>query len=76
VTSALTRAGIAPEERAFIPHITLARFGRGPVSSDGLPMERLWPAPIEARFDHFLLYESALGAGGSTYSAIARYRLG
>lgn len=75
VTSALTRAGIGPEERAFVPHITLARFSKGPTSSDTLPMARLWPPPVEARFDHFLLYESELGATGPSYSAIARYRL-
>lgn len=75
VTSALTRAGIKPEERAFVPHITLARFTRGPTSSDALPIDRMWPAPVEARFDHFLLYESELGAMGPTYSAVARYRL-
>jgi 2'-5' RNA ligase len=38
-------------------------------------MERLWPPPIEARFDHFLLYESELGASGPVYSAIERYSL-
>ena len=75
VTVALSRAGIPPEQRAFVPHITLARFTRGPAPSDGLPMAHLWPAPIEARFDHFLLYESVLGASGPVYSAIARYRL-
>lgn len=75
VTAALLRAGIAPEERAFVPHITLARFSRGNEPSGPLPMTRLWPAPVEAGFDHFLLYESTLGSGGPAYSAIARYRL-
>ena len=75
VTSALRRAGIPPEERAFVPHVTLARFTRGPASADALPIARLWPQPVEARFDHFLLYESELGAAGPHYSAIARYRL-
>jgi 2'-5' RNA ligase len=75
VTAALLRAGIGPEQRAFVPHITLARFSRGPASSAALPMDRLWPPPVEGRFDHFLLYESELGAGGPSYSAIARYRL-
>ncbi|ARR56010.1 RNA 2',3'-cyclic phosphodiesterase [Rhizorhabdus wittichii DC-6] len=76
VTAALVRAGIAPEERAFVPHITLARFARGQAPSGTLPMDSLWPAPVEGRFDHFLLYESHLGASGASYSAIARYRLG
>jgi 2'-5' RNA ligase len=76
VTAALVRAGIPPEERAFVPHITLARFSRGQEPAGPLPMESLWPAPVEGRFDHFLLYESELGATGASYSAIARYRLG
>lgn len=75
VSRALGRAGIAPEERAFVPHITLARFSRGPVGATGLPIAQLWPSPIEARFDHFLLYESDLGATGATYSVIERYSL-
>ena len=76
VSRALTRAGIAPEERAFVPHITLARLTHGPGSPAALPMARLWPPPIEARFDHFILYESELGATGSSYSVIERYSLG
>lgn len=76
VSRALMSAGIHPEHRAFLPHITLARFSSGSVATIALPMEQLWPAPIEARFDHFLLYESELGASGSVYSAINRYPLG
>lgn len=76
VTRALMHAGIAPEERAFVPHITMARFSRGAFPSGALPLQQLWPTPIEARFDHFLLYESELGADGATYSAIGRYPLG
>lgn len=74
VTRALTRAGIPPEMRAFVPHITLARLPRG-ASTSALPMERLWPGRVEARFDHFILYESELGASGPTYSVIERYSL-
>jgi RNA 2',3'-cyclic 3'-phosphodiesterase len=75
VSRALTRAGIAPEERAFVPHITLARFSRGPGSTAALPMEQLWPPPIEGHFDQFILYESELGSSGAVYSAIERYSL-
>jgi len=76
VSRALVRAGIRPEERAFIPHITLARFSRGQEPPSPLPMQQLWPAPLEAQFDHFTLYESELGASGPIYSVIERYRLG
>jgi 2'-5' RNA ligase len=73
VSRALTRAGIAPEERAFVPHITLARFSRGTPAA--IPAARLWPPPVSGHFDHFILYESELGASGAVYSAIGRYPL-
>jgi len=76
VTRALGRVGIAAEARAFIPHITLARLSHGPDNKAALPIDHIWPAPVEAQFDHFILYESELGATGASYSAIERYPLG
>lgn len=76
VTRALTRAGIGPETRAFVPHITLARLTRGPHMGTALPVDRLWPASVEAPFDHFILYESELGGTGASYTIIERYPLG
>lgn len=75
ISRALIRAGIAPEQRAFVPHITLARLSRGPDSPASLPIGQLWPAPAEAMFEHFILYESELGTSGAVYSAIERYPL-
>lgn len=75
VNRALVRAGIAPEQRAFKPHITLARLGRrtGPIEPflrdlAGLASE---PATISA----FILFESRLGHEGASYDAVARYPL-
>lgn len=76
ITSALGRVGIPAEQRAFVPHITLARLTRGPASPAALPIDRIWPRPVEARFEHFILYESELGTSGASYSAIGRYPLG
>lgn len=76
VTRALVRAGIAPEERVYAPHITLARFSATSAPQPPIALERLWPSAVEGHFDHFLLYESELGSEGPTYSAVARYRLG
>lgn len=76
VTRALTRAGIAPEERIYVPHITIARFSAGNAPLQPVALDRLWPSAVEGNFDHFLLYESELGSAGPVYSAIARYRLG
>ncbi len=75
VERALTMAGIAPETRAFLPHITLARLNRaaGPVepflarnAALGLPA-----VTLAALF----LYESELGRMGATYHLVARFPL-
>lgn len=75
VDQACARVGIAKDERVFAPHITLARMNRstGPIDSfiemhGGLSSE-------PAHFDHFILYESHMGEGGSFYEPIARYPL-
>lgn len=74
IDRALVRIGLAAEGRAYLPHVTLARFGReaGPIAGfiGGSP------AALPAfRADAFILYESELGRDGATYSAIARYPL-
>jgi 2'-5' RNA ligase len=68
-------AGVAPEDRPFSPHVTLARcdppwrpaavaaFGR---AFAGLPAE---PFPLAAG----ALIESRLGPGGSRYTALAHF---
>ncbi len=75
VDRALTRAGVAADGRAFLPHITIARFARAVAPIAPLSAGLIMPPPIEARFDHFHLYESSLGASGSTYTNIERYPL-
>jgi 2'-5' RNA ligase len=71
INQALLAAGIAPEERAFVPHITLARLGRQAGDLMG------WPAaPLPAlgwQVDRFALYESHVGHGGSVYEVLAHY---
>jgi 2'-5' RNA ligase len=68
-------AGIEPEQRAYRPHITLARWsGRAP----GLDrfLERhggLASEPWEVR--EFILFESRLGQGGAHYEPVERYAL-
>ncbi|TVV75270.1 RNA 2',3'-cyclic phosphodiesterase [Sphingomonas solaris] len=72
VTQALARVGIAPEGRAYLPHLTIARFSRaaapamvptGPIVSETYEMTE------------FCLYESVLGRDGATYLVIERYPL-
>jgi len=75
IDQACLRAGVEPDRRAYMPHITLARLGRGggPVQariedSGALTGERF-------AVDEFRLYESELGAHGPIYSLVASYPL-
>ncbi len=75
VDQALIRLGLAPEARAYLPHITLARFSRR--NAPSVPLDYAWPglaSPLVPIGD-FLLYESDLGGEGASYSVVARYLL-
>ncbi len=73
VEQACQRAGVEPETRKFVPHITIARLNAA--SGDIAPWlarhEGLNLAPFEVR--HFLLCESHLSKHGSDYEDIARF---
>jgi len=76
VDAALTRVGVAPDQRAFLPHMTLARLKRtsGPV---GNLLERsggLASPPFTVA--DFALFESTLTPDGALYSIVERYPLG
>ncbi|WP_448191743.1 RNA 2',3'-cyclic phosphodiesterase [Azospirillum sp. sgz301742] len=76
VESALVRCGLAPEERKFSPHVTLARLRDAPKERIGRFLEErgLFRAgPM--RIDHFTLYRSLLGKGGAVYEALREYPL-
>lgn len=75
VNRALAGVGVPPDERGFTPDITLARLGRdaGPIAPF-LARAADLASPSYA-LDAFLLYESILGRGGSTYHAVGRYPL-
>lgn len=75
VDQAIARVGIAPEQRAYLPHITLARLkrGAGPV---GMMLEQsggLASPPFEV--DHFALFESRLTPEGAVYTIVERFAL-
>jgi len=70
----LQRVGIAPDERVFLPHITIARFGRT-AGDVGRFMEFTAIPHAVAEFTEFCLYESQLGTDGPIYSIVARYPL-
>ncbi len=73
VDAALARVGIAPETRAFVPHITVAR-GRLVGDLGGFPVRPLPVAPFA--ISGFALWESRPGSDGSDYEVLARYRPG
>ena len=60
VDAALARVGVAPDQRAFLPHITLARLKRssGPVGNLLEQSGGLASPPFTV--DHFALFESTL----------------
>ncbi|MEO7655549.1 MAG: RNA 2',3'-cyclic phosphodiesterase [Sphingomicrobium sp.] len=68
-------AGLAPERRAFHPHITLARW-RGPRSREarGFLDGRLLGSPPFA-VESFILYESHLSRHGAQYNEVESFPL-
>ena len=76
VDAALRRVGVAPDDRAFVPHVTIARFARG--DAPGPEVASIVPVPPGHHFEarHFELFESHLGSEGALYETVARYPLG
>lgn len=72
----LTGLGLPPEGRAYLPHVTLARFGR----HGGDPAPFLFAAAglagLAVPVTDFTLFESHLGPDGAFYEQVARYPLG
>ena len=79
VDQALVRAGLEPERRAYLPHITLARLAR---SAGAAPEVARWQADHAAlsspsfRLDKLVLYESHLARDRAHYTPIMRWPLG
>lgn len=75
IERACRAAGLPPEPRKFVPHITLARLG-GHTAGAGEWVARHGalnapPWPVNA----YRLYESQLGKGGSMYRTLAEWPL-
>lgn len=68
----LVALGLPVDERAFSPHVTLARFReQGPMALRSV-IERAGPSHIgTCRVTSVTLYQSRLGAGGATYTPLA-----
>ncbi|MBB4154737.1 2'-5' RNA ligase [Sphingomonas jinjuensis] len=79
VEQACQRAGLPPEQRAFRPHITVARIARSAGAAPEIDHwlgrhARLASAPFT--MPHLILYESVIGRAGATYEAVMRWPLG
>lgn len=78
VDAACVRAGLDPERRAYLPHITLARLsaraGRAPEIERWLADTAGLASP-GFTLPHLVLYRSRLGRDGATYEAVARWPL-
>lgn len=75
IDEAMTRVGLEPERRAFHPHITIARLGRGTGALDAFLAKSGGVASPAFRVDGFGLYESRLTPAGAHYIEVERYPL-
>ena len=76
VDRALAQAGVAPDTRAYLPHITLARLRRGAGVEPAIARFLADRAALSSACfapDALLLFESRLGREGARYEAVARY---
>jgi 2'-5' RNA ligase len=71
IEQCLEPLGIALEKRAFTPHLTLARRKEGGRFPRDAGKEEKFGAFAA---DEFILYQSVLGAKGSTYTPLRRFR--
>jgi 2'-5' RNA ligase len=67
--------GFPKENRAFRPHLTIARIRR-PQNADRLAQIHLASefSVVAVRFDELILFRSELSSKGSKYTAISRHR--
>ncbi len=75
IDRALVLAGLEPERRAYLPHITLARRRSGAVDPAGWLERRASLTCPSERLATLILYQSHLGRHGSSYEPVASYPL-
>src|SRR5215470_18417052 len=78
VSTVARNCGIEVERRKFRPHVTLARFGNGAETGHHIAQFMASHSTFRAGpwlAEHFALYSSRSGGGGSIYTEEAAYRL-
>ena len=76
IDQAIGRVGVEPDQRAYFPHITLARLKRSSGGIRGLLEESGGLKSEPFLVDRFALYESKLTPEGAVYTAVETYSLG
>jgi 2'-5' RNA ligase len=82
IDNATYKLGVSREERAYSPHLTLARAGSGPGAHHQLrPLAALTGSEAPPQFGtmsarEFFLYQSQPQRGGSKYTKLQRFELG
>lgn len=76
IDAACRRAGVPSERRAYLPHITVGRFGRTAGLADAFLERAAAATGAPFTIDSFGLYESRLGSEGAAYELVERYRFG
>lgn len=75
VDQACLKAGVPPDHRAYLPHITIARLGRSAGTVTGLLESAGGVASRPFAVEGFCLFESQLTPDGPIYSIVERYPL-
>ena len=73
IDRACVAAGFPAEERAYLPHITLARFGRSGGDTEGFITHHAGLSSAPFTVDEFALFESHLTQSGAHYEIAATY---
>lgn len=77
IDRACVTAGLPPESRAYVPHVTLARLGRGidPAQASAWVARHQSLMSDPFRFDRLILYRSRLGDAGAAYEVLDAWPL-
>ncbi|WP_260483623.1 RNA 2',3'-cyclic phosphodiesterase [Sphingomicrobium flavum] len=75
IDRALQTVGLEPEHRAYLPHITLARWSGGRIHARAWAERNAGLASEAQPFDSFTLFESRLSRHGASYTPIADFGL-
>lgn len=75
VDQALAMVGIAPDQRAFLPHVTLARLNRGSGAIGNFVEGQSGLSSPPFTVDTFSLFESRLTPAGADYRELSCYPL-